>query len=157
MHKNKDKFVIELRKSPFDLSANEKEIENEKMKTQELKIQNCINSFTTESKNRFSKALTYQPLAARRDFVEVLVIVVFVDAAFLATGWVCLADCALRLSCEAEAEDPPCWDSEASWEPFVSCDNAGSVSGDTESPSIAIFIIFPVQSPPSISFHCITV
>ena len=56
------------------------------MKTQELKIQDCINSFTTESKNRFSKALTYQPLAARRDFVEVLVIVVFVDAAFLATG-----------------------------------------------------------------------
>ena len=89
---------------PFSLSANEKGIENEKVRYSKFKNENVRDSRCEKLNYTYtafvSRGLTNQPLATRRDLLEVLVVVVVVvvvvvAAAFLATGCLRLAGCGL--------------------------------------------------------------
>ena len=87
---------------PFSLSANEKGIENEKVRDSKFKNENVRDSRCEKLNYTYtafvSRGLTNQPLATRRDLLEVLVVVVVVvvvAAAFLATGCLRLAGCGL--------------------------------------------------------------
>ena len=88
---------------PFSLSANEKGIENENVRDSKFENENVRDSRCEKLNYTYtafvSRGLTNQPLATRRDLLEVLVVVVVVvvvvAAAFLATGCLRLAGCGL--------------------------------------------------------------